>query len=153
MAIASLPSGTLTSLATGNVFSSVGYPVIDLELGGTINGVIDALNNLLDITFPREKAEGGTYVIPGHGRITDEAEVVLYRNMVTILRDRIQNLKDKGMTLEQVKAANSTADYDPRWAIPSWTSDMFVEAVYRTLPSSGPRLKTAQPAQGAALAR
>ena len=140
-------------VSTGDVFSSVGYPVIDFELGGTINGVIDALNNLLDITFPREKAEGGTYVVPGHGRITDEAEVVLYRNMVTIVRDRIHDLKNKGMTLEQVKAANPTADYDPRWATPSWTADMFVEAVYRTLPSSGPQLATAQPAKGAALTR
>lgn len=120
-------------VSTGDVFSTISYPVIDLKTGGTINGVIDALNKVLDITFPAEKQEGGTYVIPGHGRITDEADVVAYRNMVTIIRDRIQDLKNKDMTLEQVKAAKPTADYDRRWATASLTGDMFVEAVYHTL--------------------
>ena len=129
-------------VSTGDVFSTTSYPVLDLKTGGTIAGIIDALNNILDITFPREKEEGGTYVIPGHGRITDEADVVSYRNMVTIIRDRVQDLKKKGMTVEQVKAAKPTADYDRRWATPSWTADMFVDAVYRTLtppPSSAQR--------------
>lgn len=120
-------------VSTGDVFSTISYPIIDVKTGGTINGVIDALNKVLEITFPAEKEEGGTYVIPGHGRITDEADVVAYRNMVTIIRDRIRALKTKGMTLEQVKAAKPTADYDPRWATASWTGDMFVEAVYHTL--------------------
>ncbi|MEQ1573181.1 MAG: MBL fold metallo-hydrolase [Vicinamibacterales bacterium] len=123
-------------VSTGDLFNSTSYPVIDLKTGGTIDGVIDALNSIIDVTFPREKAEGGTYVIPGHGRISDEADVVIYRNMVTILRDRIRDLMQKGMTLDQVKAAKPTADYDPRWATTSWTGDMFVEAVYRTLTPS-----------------
>ncbi|MBI2828623.1 MAG: MBL fold metallo-hydrolase [Acidobacteria bacterium] len=128
-------------VSTGDVFSTISYPVIDLETGGSINGMIDALNGVLGVTFPAEKQEGGTYVIPGHGRIADEADVVAYRNMVTVIRDRIQDLKDKGMTLEQVKAVKPTLDYDRRWATASWTGDMFVEAVYRTLP---PSLATAQ---------
>ena len=120
-------------VSAGDVFSTVSYPVIDRKTGGTINGVIAALNTLLAVTFPAEKQEGGTYVIPGHGRIADEADVVVYRNMVTVIRDRIRDLKSRGMTLEQVKAAKPTFDYDRRWATPSWTADMFVEAVYQTL--------------------
>jgi glyoxylase-like metal-dependent hydrolase (beta-lactamase superfamily II) len=122
-------------VSTGDVFSTISYPVIDLETGGTINGTIDALNKVLEVTFPAEKQEAGTYVIPGHGRIADEADVVSYRNMVTVIRDRIHALKNKGMTLGQVKAAKPTLDYDRRWSTASWTADMFVEAVYRTLPA------------------
>ncbi len=125
---------------TGDIFVTTGYPLIDVKNGGTINGEIDALNNIIDMTIPGEKQEGGTYVVPGHGRICDESDVVTYRHMVTIIRDRIQDLMSKGMTLEQVKAAKPTADYDPRWATPAWTGDMFVEAAYRTLaplPSAG----------------
>ena len=120
-------------VSTGDIFVTTGYPVIDEQAGGTINGVIDGLNRIIDLAIPREKQEGGTYVVPGHGRITDEADVVYYRNMVTIIRDRVQDMIKRGMTLEQVKAARPTAGYDRRWATPSWTADMFVEAVYRTL--------------------
>ena len=128
-------------VSAGDVFNTTGYPVIDLAAGGTIDGIIAALNTILDVAFPAEKEEGGTYVIPGHGRIADEADVVAYRNMVTIIRDRTRELKNKGMTLDQVKAAKPAADYDRRWSTPSWTGDMFVEAVYRTLdsPSSAQR--------------
>ena len=128
-------------VSAGDVFSTISYPVIDVKTGGTINGTIDALNAVLEATFPAEKQEGGTYVIPGHGRIADEADVVAYRNMVTIIRDRIRDLKNKGMTLEQVKAARPTLDYDRRWTTASWTADMFIEAVYQTLP---PSVATAQ---------
>jgi glyoxylase-like metal-dependent hydrolase (beta-lactamase superfamily II) len=121
-------------VSTGDVFNMTSYPVIDVATGGTITGIIAALNRILDATFPQEKEEGGTYVIPGHGRISDEADVVNYRNMVTIVRDRIQDMVKKGMTIDQILAAKPTADYDRRWATPSWTGDMFVEAVYRTLP-------------------
>jgi glyoxylase-like metal-dependent hydrolase (beta-lactamase superfamily II) len=120
---------------TGDIFSTTGYPVIDLQHGGSINGLIDALNFILDITIPAEKQEGGTMVIPGHGRLCDEADVVEYRDMVTIIRDRIQDMIKKGMTLEQVKAAKPTRDYDPLYGATTgpWTTDMFVEAVFRSL--------------------
>ena len=121
-------------VSTGDVYVTTTYPVIDLKTGGTINGVIAGLNRVIDITIPRDKQEAGTYVIPGHGRGADEADVVTYRNMVTIIRDRVQNMRNKGMTLEQVKSAKPAYDYDRRWATPAWTADMFVEAVYRTLP-------------------
>ena len=86
-------------------------------------------------------------MIPGHGRLADEADVVEYRDMVTIIRDRVQALIDKGMTLEQVKAAKPTADYDGRYGAASgpWTTDMFIEAVYRNL---APAMAPARPARG-----
>jgi glyoxylase-like metal-dependent hydrolase (beta-lactamase superfamily II) len=122
-------------VSTGDIFMTTNYPIIDLPNGGSINGVIDALNFILDITIPAEKQEGGTMVIPGHGRLSDEADVVEYRDMVTIIRDRIQDMIKKGMTLEQVKAAKPTRDYDPLYgsATGFWTTDMFVEAVYKSL--------------------
>jgi hypothetical protein len=90
---------------------------------------VDALNRILDLTVPAEKQEGGTMVIPGHGRLCDEADVVEYRDMVTIVRDRILDMVQSGMTLEQVKAARPTRDYDPQYGSP----DAFVEAAYRSL--------------------
>ena len=122
-------------ISTGDIFMTTNYPVVDLQAGGSINGVIDALNFILDLTIPAEKQEGGTMVIPGHGRLCDEADVVEYRDMVTIIRDRIQDLIKKGMTLEQVKAAKPTRDYDPIYGSTTgfWTTDMFVEAVYKSL--------------------
>lgn len=122
-------------VTTGDLFVTTSYPVIDLQRGGSIQGILDGLNLILDLVIPAHEQEGGTLVIPGHGRICDEADVVEYRDMVTIIRDRIRNMKNKGMTLEQVKAAKPTRDYDPLYGATtgSWTTDMFVEAVYRTL--------------------
>ena len=122
-------------IAAGDVFSTISYPMIDLERGGSINGVVDALNQILDIAFPDFRLEGGTLVIPGHGRISDSADVAYYRDMVTIVRDRVQDMVKKGMTLEQVKAAGLTRDYDPRYGATTgpWTTDMFIEAAYKSL--------------------
>ena len=116
-------------ISTGDLFLTTSYPVIDVQRGGSIQGVVDGLNRILDIAIPKDKEEGGTYVIPGHGRICDEADVVEYRDMITIVRDRIQNLIQKGMTLSQVRAARPTLDYDGRYGSP----DAFIEAVYRGL--------------------
>lgn len=122
-------------IAAGDVFVTTGYPFIDAARGGHINGIIDALNRIIRLTVPRDKQEGGTMVIPGHGRLTDEADVVEYRDMLTIIRDRIQEMVEKGMTLEQVRAARPTRDYDARYGATSgfWTTDMFIEAAYRGL--------------------
>ena len=124
-------------ISTGGAFVTTSYPVLDLKAGGTINGNIDALNLIIDIAVPLDHQEGGTYVIPGEGRLCDQADVVDYRNMVVIIRDRIQDMIKRGMTLEQVKAARPTADYDGRYATREWTADMFVEAAYRTLTPRG----------------
>jgi cyclase len=120
---------------TGEIFSTTSYPIVDIQNGGSINGIIDALNFILDLTIPADKQEGGTMVIPGHGRLCDEADVVEYRDMATIIRDRIQDMIKKGMTLEQVKAAKPTRDYDPLYGSTTgfWTTDMFVDAVYKSL--------------------
>ena len=122
-------------VVAGDVFTPDLYPVIDLQSGGSVNGVIAALNRILDIAVPARYQEGGTYVVPGHGRLCDEADVVEYRDMVTIIRDRVQDLVSRKMTLPQVKAARPTRDYDTEYGADSgyWTTDMFVEAVYRSL--------------------
>ncbi len=125
-------------VSTGDVFIQTGYPRIDLDTGGSINGVVDALNNILDLAFPEFRLEGGTMIVPGHGRLSDSSDVAYYRDMVTVIRDRVQDMIDKGRTLEQVKAARPTLDYDPRFGATTgpWTTDMFVTAVYRSLSQS-----------------
>jgi glyoxylase-like metal-dependent hydrolase (beta-lactamase superfamily II) len=117
-------------LATGDVLTTTAYPMIDIERGGSINGVVDALNTILDIAFPEFRLEGGTLIVPGHGRVCDSADVAYYRDLVTIVRDRVQDMKKKGMTLDQVKAARPTRDYDPRYG----SGEQFVEAIYKSLP-------------------
>ena len=122
-------------IATGDIFNMNSFPVVNVDKGGNIQGVIKALNVVLDITIPKHEQEGGTYVIPGHGRLTDEHDVLEYRDMVTIIRDRVQNMIKKGMTLDQVKAAKPTLEYDGRYGSTTgpWTTDMFVEAVFKSL--------------------
>jgi glyoxylase-like metal-dependent hydrolase (beta-lactamase superfamily II) len=116
-------------IATGEIFSPDRYPSIDVANGGSINGLVAALNRLLDLTIPADKQEGGTMLVPAHGRVCDEADLVEYRDMVTILRDRIQDMVKKGMTLEQVLAAKPTRDYDPLYG----SGDAFVTAAFRSL--------------------
>jgi cyclase len=122
-------------VSTGDIFVTNGYPIIDLKNGGSLQGEIDGLNHILDLAIPAHHEEGGTYIIPGHGRLCDEFDVLEYRDMVTIVRDRIRAMIKKGMTLDQVKAARPTVDYDPRYNTPGafWTADMFVEAAYKSL--------------------
>ena len=122
-------------VSTGDIFTPSNYPVIDIARGGNVQGVIDALNRLLRITVVEDKQEGGTKVIPGHGRLCEEADVVEYRNMITIIRDRVQNLINQGMSLQEVKDARPTLDYDTEYGSDAgfWTTDMFIEAVYRSL--------------------
>src|SRR5690606_25043328 len=86
-------------IATGDVFSTVAYPVLDVEQGGGIDGVLDALNRVLEIAIPRDRQEGGTMIVPGHGRIADEADVVEYRDMLTIIRERVRHMIGQGFTL------------------------------------------------------
>lgn len=122
-------------VATGDIFVTTSFPYIDLGNGGSIQGEIDALNNILDIVIPKHDEEGGTYVIPGHGRICDEYDLLEYRDMVTIVRDRVQNAIKKGMTLDQVRSAGYTKDYDTRYSAKSGfgTADNFITAVYKSL--------------------
>ena len=125
-------------VAAGDVLDTTRFPVIDLARGGSVQGEIDALNRLVDLAIPSVplvSQDGGTYVVPGHGRLCDQLDVVDYRDMMTIIRDRVQDLIKKGMTLDQVKAAKPTAGYTARYGAESgtWTTSMFVEAVYRSV--------------------
>jgi cyclase len=122
-------------VSSGDLFDLTGYPMIDLKLGGGISAEVSALNKLIEFAVPSNNAEGGTRVIPAHGRIRDHADVVYYRDMITIVRDRIQDMIKNGMTLAQVKAARPTRDYDARYGKTTgpWTTDMFVEAAYNSL--------------------
>src|SRR5262249_34931844 len=90
-------------IAAGDLFTPGNYPVVDLQRGGNIQGLIAGLNRIIQIAIPAEKQEGGTMIVPGHGRLCDQADVVEYRDMATIIRDRVQDMIKKGMTLEQVK--------------------------------------------------
>ena len=107
--------------------------MIDIAKGGTIQGVIDGLNKILEIAVPEFRHQGGTMIIPGHGRIGDSADVAIYRNMVSILRDRIQELIKEGKSLQEIKAFKPTLDYDGVYGSP----DKFIEAVYQNLTAKG----------------
>ena len=122
-------------ISTGDILTPGGYPFIDVERGGSVQGEIAALNHILQLAVPAKTQEGGTYVVPGHGRICDDADVVEYRDMVVIVRDRIRDMLQKGMTIDQVKAAKPTRDYDTEYVSSNSfvTADRFVEAVYKSL--------------------
>ena len=116
-------------VATGDIFTPGRYPFIDIARGGSVQGEIDALDHILELTVPADHQEGGTAVIPGHGRVCNEADVVEFRDMVVIVKDRIQDLIKKGKTLEQVKAARPTLDYDTEFG----ENDRLIEGVYKSL--------------------
>lgn len=120
-------------IAAGDLYRNDRYPEIDVEMGGSVQGLIDGLNALVDLATPEYRAEGGTLIVPGHGRIGDASDVAYYRDMVSVLRDRVQSMIDKGMTLAQVRAAKPTFDYDPRYAKEPGVADEFITAVYRSL--------------------
>jgi glyoxylase-like metal-dependent hydrolase (beta-lactamase superfamily II) len=122
-------------VGAGDIYSTLGYPRIDVDRGGSVIGVIEGLNRLIDLAIAEQFTEGGTRIVPGRGRISDEFDVVEYRDMVTIVRDRVAAMIRKGLSLEQVKAARPTLDWEPRYGSTAgaWTTAMFVEAVYRSL--------------------
>jgi cyclase len=122
-------------IATGDLFSPTGWPVIDLEKGGSFQGIIDGLNLVLQTGLLDFKSEGGTMIVPGHGRIGDLTDVAFYRDMLTIIRDRIQDGINHGLTLDQVKAGRPTQGWDNRYGTKTgpWTTDMFIEAAFKSL--------------------
>ena len=128
-------------IAAGGLFVTTTFPIVDIANGGNYKGSLAALNRMIDICIPRDKEEGGTYVVPGHGRLTDEADVVDYRDNMTIVKDRFVDAIKKGQTLEQVKAARLVRDYEGRYGAKSgfWTTDAFVEAVYKSLQPAAPK--------------
>ncbi len=125
-------------IVTGEIFDMTRFPLIDLEKGGSIQGEIDALNRLVDLAIPPVPLvwlEPRTYIIPARGRLADQADLVEYRDMVTYVRNVVADMIKSGMTLEQIKKADPTLAYRGRYGTDSgpWTTDMFVEAVYKSL--------------------
>jgi glyoxylase-like metal-dependent hydrolase (beta-lactamase superfamily II) len=125
-------------IAAGNIIDTRHFPVIDLENGGTIQGEIDSLNRLVEMAIPSiplVNQEGGTFVVPGHGRICDQGDLVEYRDMVVIIRDVVRDMIRQGMTLEQIQRSSPTSGYSTRYGSDSgpWTTNQFVEAIYRSL--------------------
>ena len=123
-------------ISMGEIFNQEHYPFIDAKSGGTLSGILKTINHVLkDIAIPKANEEGGTYIIPAHGRICDRTELTNYRDMLTITRDRIQDQVSKGATLEQVRKSRPTFDYDGGYGSDDgpWTTNMFVEAVYKEL--------------------
>jgi glyoxylase-like metal-dependent hydrolase (beta-lactamase superfamily II) len=122
-------------IAAGDFFNMRSYPVIDVQRGGSIQGVVDGMNKLLDIAVVEHMMEGGTMIVPGHGRLADSADLAYYRDMVTIMRDRVRELRKRGLSLDRIQKAGITKDYDGRFGRDAaWTPAMFVEAIYRSLP-------------------
>jgi len=122
-------------ISAGDIFSTISYPVIDTAKGGSVQGVIRGLNHILDLAVAQYRSQGGTWIIPSHGRLSDTADIASYRNMVVMIRDRVQDMIDKGMTLQQVQTARPTLDFDGRYGSTTgaWTTSMFIEAVYNNL--------------------
>lgn len=122
-------------ISAGDIFLTTRYPFIDRENGGSFQGIIDALNRIIDLTVPADRQEGGTMVIPGRGRLCDEADVVEYRDMLTIIRDRIRDLAEQGASLRDVLDARPTLDYDGRYGADSgfWTTEQFITAIYEEM--------------------
>jgi glyoxylase-like metal-dependent hydrolase (beta-lactamase superfamily II) len=122
-------------ISAGDVFVTTGYPFIDIASGGSYAGIVKALDRIEDIVIPVYGQDGGTLVIPGHGRLSNLGDVLNFREMIIVVRDRIQEMIKAGMTVEQVKAAKPTFDYDPVYGSTTGfiTTDGFVEAAYQSL--------------------
>jgi glyoxylase-like metal-dependent hydrolase (beta-lactamase superfamily II) len=122
-------------ISLGDIMIPGQYPDIDVEQGGSINGLIEALNFTLALMIPGKNAEGGTYAVPGHGRLGDEIDVVEYRNMLVIVRDRIQYQMEQGMSLNDIIASNPVLDYSTEYGGPRGgpTSTEFITAIYQSL--------------------
>jgi glyoxylase-like metal-dependent hydrolase (beta-lactamase superfamily II) len=133
-------------ISAGDIFMTDRYPMIDVARGGSVQGTLDGLNHIIDLAIPRFNQQGGTIVVPGHGRLGNESDVVEYRDMLAIVSDRVRALIAAGRSLEQVKAARPTLDYDGVYGSDSgpWTTDMFVEALYRDLVRQEPSRRAPQ---------
>lgn len=120
-------------IAAGDVINTLGYAPFDAQRGGSIAGVLSALNDIIDLAIPRFNQQGGTRIVPGHGRILNEADVVEYRDMTTIIHDRVKLAVDKGLTVEQLQAQRPTLDYDGLYSTPALTGERYVELIYQEL--------------------
>lgn len=118
---------------SGDIFRTDQFPIIHVDKGGSIGGVIEALNWIVDMSVPEYRAEGGTLIVPGHGRLSDISDVAYYRDMLTIIRDRILDQKSKGRTLDEIINSSPSFDYDSRYGRDKSSINQFIEAVYLTI--------------------
>lgn len=125
-------------IVTGNLFTPGRYPVIDVERGGTVLGLVKALGTVLSLAVPEAFENGGTQVIPGRGRVGEETDVAEFRDMVVIIKDRIVDAMTKKMTLDQIKASRPSRDYDAEYSASQADADRLVESIYKTLPTPAP---------------
>ena len=102
-------------ISTGAVFTPDRYPTIDVARGGSVQGLVSALGTILQLAVPAAFEDGGTQIVPGRGRISEETDVAEFRDMVVIVKDRVQDLVKKGNTLDQIKAARPSRDYDAEY--------------------------------------
>jgi cyclase len=127
------------AIAAGPVIDTLAYPVPDAKRGGSITGILKGLNDIIDIAVPKYNQQGGTRIAPGRGRILNEADVVEYRDMMTIIRNRVKEGVDKGQTLQQVLSIGPTLEYDPLYSTPRLTGEQLVEAIYTDLKAASAR--------------
>jgi cyclase len=125
-------------IATGDIIDTTRFPFIDVKRGGTLQGELDALNRLMDLTIynlPLQWTGERTFLVPGHGHVYDKLDLLEYRDAMTIVRDRVQDLVDRGRTRAEVKAADPTLGYRSQYGTDSgpWTTEMFVDVVYNEL--------------------
>jgi cyclase len=124
-------------ISAGDVYSPASFPVVEAKRGGTMQGTLGALNLMLDFTVPEYNQQGGTRVIPGHGHLSNEADVDDYRNWMTIVRDRIKAMVEQGMTAAQIAAARPTLDFDALYdGNKAWTGPQLVETIQAELRDS-----------------
>ena len=113
-------------IATGDIIDTTRWPVIDIKRGGTVQGELDALNRLMDLSIhnvPLQWQPDRTFLVPGHGFVYDKLDLLEYRDAVTVVRDSVQDLIDEGKTLAQVKAANPTLGYRSQYGAESRPMD------------------------------
>ena len=138
-------------IVAGDILAADRYPYIDRKNGGSMQGIIDGLNRIVGTAVPQYNQQGGTRIIPGHGRVMNQSDVVEYRDMATIIRDRIAMLAKAGKTLDEVKAARPTLDYDGNYGSNAgpWTTAMFIEEVYHEVAAKpAVTVKPAAPVNG-----
>jgi glyoxylase-like metal-dependent hydrolase (beta-lactamase superfamily II) len=136
-------------LVTGDIYTTTNLPMVNRAEGGTYAGVLAALRKLLDMAIPDDLMEAGTYIIPGHGRVSDDADLVEYHDMAYEIRDRVKKLASEGKTLDQIKAAHPVLGWEGRYSQPGWTTEMFLDAIYPEFTQQGGRASQASPgAQG-----
>jgi cyclase len=129
-------------LVTGDIFTTTNLPMVNRAQGGTYTGILTALRKLLDIAAADDLMEGGTYIIPGHGRICDDADLVEYHDMAYEIADRVKKLVAQRKTVADIKTARPVLGWEGRYSQPGWTTEMFLDAIY---PDFAPRTPASTP--------